>query len=373
MFQGYYLYWFCKKIIGKEDLNSFMKYKCDIKYLNMPLFYLQLFHYWYELHSRPPENAHNMLDEYIWYNKRILISNKPIYYDQWYKKGIKRVNNVMKLNGTFYTPNELSVRHGINIDLMMYNSVISAIPKEWKKEIRESDLVSYTPLPEDKIVIKIGNRFKELFMLTCKEVYNEFVKCKTERPTALYTWEDLYYYANFDWKLLFKIPYKVARETDLQSLQYQIINRYIPCYSNLKLWGKEQSDKCPFCSETDTVEHFFTQCLNTVEFWTNMNAMFHVTYDISITLKALDILLGIPYEDDFFTIVNYCILYGKKYIYDCRINSEVANFDMFVRKLIARIEIEIMLLECGKERNIKELWISLYNQLVSCPNRIFKK
>ena len=31
----------------------------------------------------------------------------------------------------------------------------------------------------------------------------------------------------------FKIPYKVARETDVQSLQFKIINRYIPCKENI--------------------------------------------------------------------------------------------------------------------------------------------
>ena len=84
----------------------------------------------------------------------------------------------------------------------------------------------------DKIFIKLGNMFKEFFSISCKEFYNEFVVCKYERPTAMYTWEELYYYANFDWKMLFKIPYKVARETNLQSLQYQIFNRYIAAQNN---------------------------------------------------------------------------------------------------------------------------------------------
>ena len=50
----------------------------------------------------------------------------------------------------------------------------------------------------------------------------------------------------------------VAVETNLQSLQYQIVNRYIPCYANLKLWGKENNDKCPLCNEVGTLEHVFS-------------------------------------------------------------------------------------------------------------------
>ena len=58
------------------------------------------------------------------------------------------------------------------------------------------------------------------------------------RPTALYRWEEMYYYADFDWPVLFKIPYKITREIDVQSLQFKIINRYIPCKENLYLWAK---------------------------------------------------------------------------------------------------------------------------------------
>ena len=34
----------------------------------------------------------------------------------------------------------------------------------------------------------------------------------------------MYYYGDFDWPVLFEIPYKVARETDVQSLQFKIFN-----------------------------------------------------------------------------------------------------------------------------------------------------
>ena len=71
------------------------------------------------------------------------------------------------------------------------------------------------------------------------------------------TTDPMFIYADFDWPVLFKIPYKFTRETDVQSLQFKIINRYIPCKENLYLWGKESSDKCGLCNEIDTIEHFF--------------------------------------------------------------------------------------------------------------------
>ena len=65
----------------------------------------------------------------------------------------------------------------------------------------------------------------------------------------------------------------------------------------------------------------------------------------------------------FFLVVNLCILYGKKYIYDCRINSEVVNIVVFIKKLLSRIEIELMTLICGKSGTMTDLWVSLCNLL----------
>ena len=41
----------------------------------------------------------------------------------------------------------------------------------------------------------------------------------------------MYHYADFDRPTLFKLPYKVVRETDIHSLQYKIINNTIHIYS----------------------------------------------------------------------------------------------------------------------------------------------
>ena len=42
-------------------------------------------------------------------------------------------------------------------------------------------------------------------------------------------------YADFDWPVLFKILKKNMHKTDVQSLQFKQINRYIPSKENLYL------------------------------------------------------------------------------------------------------------------------------------------
>ena len=65
-----------------------MKYKCDTKYLDgVPNFYRQLFHFWHELHSRPSEGADEILDEYLWFDRSLIIDNKLIFLKSWNESG----------------------------------------------------------------------------------------------------------------------------------------------------------------------------------------------------------------------------------------------------------------------------------------------
>ena len=148
----------------------------------------------------------------------------------------------------------------------------------------------------DSILIKIGTKYKEVKSLKCRNFYAEFVSLKLEVPTAIYKWEELYYFANFEWKYIFKLPYIVTRETSLQSLQYKILNRYIPCYENLHRWGKEPSDKCLHCGQTDTIEHFLFSCPDLKVFWSTFNDWWYNIHSFSINLSTLDVIFGVPNE-----------------------------------------------------------------------------
>ena len=51
-------------------------------------------------------------------------------------------------------------------------------------------------------------------------------------------------------------------------------------------------------------------------FWQGVLKLVQQALDINIKLYNLDIIFGLPGEEDIFRIINFCILYGKKYIFD---------------------------------------------------------
>ena len=76
-------------------------------------------------------------------------------------------------------------------------------------------------------------------------------------------------------------------------------------------------------------------------FWQEVFKLIQRALDIDVKLYDLDIIFGVPYADDIFRIINFCILYGKTYIFDCQINENIVSIDRFKAKLKTRLEVEI--------------------------------
>ena len=90
-------------------------------------------------------------------------------------------------------------------------------------------------------------------------------------------------------------------------------------------------------------------------FWQGVSKLVKRALDINIKFYDLDIIFGLPDEEDIFWMINFCILYGKKYIFDCRINDNIVSIHRFKSKLKNRLEVEIYIIDsCGSRLNTKK-------------------
>ena len=62
------------------------------------------------------------------------------------------------------------------------------------------------------------------------------------------------------WQKLHSVAFISSRETKLQSLQFKIIRRIVPCRKYLFKREIIDSPECHICGETDTLVHFFLTC-----------------------------------------------------------------------------------------------------------------
>ncbi len=111
---------------------------------------------------------------------------------------------------------------------------------------------------EDSIPIKINNKHTTIDKVKCRNYYWHLIKYKHYTPKTTKKWSITY--PDFDnaeqkiWSRNFEIPFKCCRETKIQSFQYRIIHRIIPCNS----WQKKNitiknSECCDFCNEIDDI------------------------------------------------------------------------------------------------------------------------
>ena len=304
------------------------------------------------------------MNETIWNNKHILIENKPIYIPNWEHNGIKKLNHIVNRHGNFKSKAELEFEFNMNIDIMKYIGIKCAIPNPWRMKIKEEG--EYEDKP-NVLMVKINNVEKDIKDLRCKDYYWEYISKYTVKPTALDRWEELYYYIDFNWQNIFTLPYLVARETKLQSLQFQILNRYFPCKRFLYKCNKVDTDRCNHCPYIDDLEHFFVSCSIVKPFWKDFNKWFANLFETKIYLHSPDILFGIPIinDNDIIYILNFCILFAKSFIHSEKMKEDIPSFHIFRNKLKDRLIAEKFILQSQNKLEVfDQKWGEVLTSLI---------
>ena len=251
---------------------------------------------WYSINNVEPETISELvLNESIWLNERILVGNVPIHNKTWIKAGILTIKDCLNGN-SFMSQAQLMGKYKVPCDFLLYNGLRSSILRRWLDLLATTnDIDKFIVEKPQTLMVKLNNnKYVEFRKVTCRQFYWGEIKIISERPTCYFKWESEYFFADFDWDAINIIPYECTSDTYLQSIQYKIIHRYFPCKYQLNTWNVEDSNKCTYCLEIDTLSHYFVECESVCGFWNSLKAWFLRTFEFCIKFTVLDILLGIP-------------------------------------------------------------------------------
>jgi hypothetical protein len=154
------------------------------------------------------------------------------------------------------------------------------------------------------------------------------------------------------WEYIYALPYTLTKNSKVLMLQYKIANQILAVNSKLKIWGKSNSNLCKVCQEIETIEHFIYHCPKALALWEAVQKWWKTTFDFSINISVLEIIFGLPNEnnDNHILLYNYVILYTKYYIYQNKKKDE----QLYLFNLLLLIK---------KELNLKMIMYSEKNQL----------
>ena len=96
------------------------------------VFWFNVLEAWSEFNFYSDNRIDNQL---IWYNSKILFKGKPFMWNDIYRHGLKYVYQLFEL-GQFKTDDQ--VWHEFRLSRLRFNSIKTAIPKEWRSTLKRS-------------------------------------------------------------------------------------------------------------------------------------------------------------------------------------------------------------------------------------------
>ncbi len=152
----------------------------------------------------------------------------------------------------------------------------------------------------------------------CKDIYWHLINKIQHTPKAITYWENIY--SNFKnkgnifWNIIFKMPFIITRDTSIQSFQYKILHRTLPCNEWLNKIKINSEKTCSYCNEIDMITHFLIEWKSNKYFWKGWSRWWHSITGFNLSEENYIyeyILFGFPGKSDNTIVANYRILYAK--------------------------------------------------------------
>ena len=206
-------------------------------------------------------------------------------------------------------------------------------------------------------------------LFKCNDLYWIYINKKGKQPTCIKRWYEWYpnmIHEENIWAGIFKLPFTICRETKLQSFQFRVLHRIIPCRKWLTDIKILASNKCEFCDLEDNLIHFLIRCNKVQQFWSCFINWWTRTTNISIAIENIEecIIFGFQEKGTDIDMLNYCVLLGKFYIYTKRLYHE-CNLDIYeyLVTLKQRLRMEKIICYNENKRDKFNKWIHIYEHL----------
>lgn len=279
-------------------------------------FYSEIFHLWIGLHGFPPATEEGVRDEILWCNKRIKIDSRPICWREWMNRGVWRVEDIVAPGeGRFLSHTELNNIYGTQASFLDALQLRQSIPKTWRYKLSPQ---GKGPQRDSLLIIVEGKQIVDILKELPRKLYTRLLPVHGQPPRPQGKWETVFQDSALldDWGLLYHSPFRAVRETRLQALQYKIFHRIIPCRRYLNIIGIAPSEKCLFCPEVDTIQHFFLECPVAKRLWSKIADWFRrIDGPDLVALAAEEIILGATLPSKTAPMINFITLFTKAFIF----------------------------------------------------------
>ena len=239
----------------------------------------------------------------------------PIYYKQLYKAGIRTISDLLNNKTKWKNQTEINNEYKVNINFLDLMSILQAIPKHWKQELKTTPTNKDTTYT-DKVTELLES--KKPTKLICQQI----ILNKCEIPLdRLQKWttdlkEDI---DGEDWLDNLQNIYTSSISSKIRSFDYKFQMRDIYTNDRLHKFGKSETNKCYLCKDqTETIIHLYWECRTNSRLWERLKTILsqlHIKHGNTPTfyLLGLDEVME-PVEP----ITHLLCTMLKQYIHQCK-------------------------------------------------------
>ena len=190
-----------------------------------------------------------LLSNFLWYNRKILIDKKPIYFYKLSKNNINFVHQLFLPTGKLKYWSDIETEFNLSKSLhFQVMQLLNAIPLEWKKVI-EKNYVSQNLCLSSHHLIK-NNNLNSIEKLSSQELYWMLIQSSYESPTSQVYFEKRFNFPNtYEWKKVYTLIRQVTLDSFQRAFQYKILNNVLYLNNKLFQFGLSDSPLCSFCKK----------------------------------------------------------------------------------------------------------------------------
>lgn len=336
---------------------------------DLPEFYKAMYREWQGIYNLVPSTDMACRSEPLWSNRNIHLRSLARLEITWREHGIRRINDIL-IQGRIMSSREFENVYGIYVQ----QGVLDKLARYIGRELLESIL------PIDKEVNPVGLYVKgvrdnqiDLGNMATKELYQVLMQSKKHKIAAKAAWtrefEDIEgILSDLNWTYWYSLPFSITREVRLQSFQFRVLHRTIPCNVYLQQIRVKESKTCSFCNDWDDLIHFFYYCPATVEFWDSV-ALWLSSNSETVTfpedIEETDFLFGLQGKGENERRLNLILLYGRFYIYKQKVfnNGELDTYKFLIElKNLLLIE-KLACIQEGTRKRKFAFWEIFFQEL----------
>ena len=152
--------------LNKKDISGLTAISCP--------FVKEILEIWSEVFFEAKVSSEDhLLSLPLWYNSLIRIGNRPVFYKDWYAKGVTKVEHLWDNSTSFLTWTDFQNKYNLKIRFLDYFGIVSAIKSLHKNEVYHKYECMFTKFLEcakpNRLVYKKLISFKSVQPHSCQE------------------------------------------------------------------------------------------------------------------------------------------------------------------------------------------------------------